>query len=181
MNPRIPTITNETTTPQVLETLAGVKKSLGMVPNLFATVAQSPAALQAYLGFSGALGHGSLPAKLRESLALAVGEANACDYCVSAHTLLGGMAGLNAQNVTDARRGTAADPKTAVALAFARKVVKDRGVVSDADVQALRTAGYTNGDIVEIVAHVALNLFTNYFNHIAATEIDFPRAEKLAA
>ena len=178
---RIPQVTKENASPKVQELFTAVQKAMGMVPNLVATLAQSPAAAQAYLGFSGALAHGSLPAKLRESIALAVGEANSCEYCVSAHTVLGGMAGLTPDGVQQARRGTASDPKTAAALGFVRKVVKERGIVSNGDVAELRTHGYTEGDIVELVAHTALNIFTNYFNHVAGTAIDFPIAEKLAA
>lgn len=163
------------------ELLTGVRKKLGMVPNLVATLAQSPAAAQAYLGFSGALAGGRLPARLREQIALVVGETNGCEYCVAAHTLLGKGAGLTEQETCDARQAVAADDREQAALAFARKIVEDRASVSDADVAAVRAAGWEDGDLVEIVAHVALNLFTNYFNHVAGTEVDFPAAPALAA
>jgi uncharacterized peroxidase-related enzyme len=152
---------------------------MGGVPNLISTLAQSPAAVNAYLAFDGALAKGSLPRSLREQLALVVGEANSCDYCVSAHSMLGGKAGLSTDEVLKARAGNATDPKNAAALGFARKVVRERGLVSDQDVTALRTAGFSEGEIVEIVANTALNIFTNYFNHVAQTVVDFPPAPKL--
>ena len=167
------------TASKTAELLDGVKKKLGMVPNLVSTMAHSPAVANAYLGFSQALAGGSLPARLREQIALTVGQANECDYCLAAHCTLGKMAGLSAADVESARRGTAEDDKSRVALAFARKLVSDRGRVTDANVELVRQAGFSDGDINEIVANVALNLFTNYFNHVAGTEIDFPAAPKL--
>jgi uncharacterized peroxidase-related enzyme len=161
--------------------LAAVEKKMGMVPNMISTMAHSPAVAQAYLGFSGTLAGGSLPAALRERISLAVGEANQCNYCVSAHSFLGSKAGLSESDLLDARHGTASDEKTNAALAFARKIVDDRGHVSDEDVEEVRRAGYTDGEIAEIVANVVLNIFTNYFNHVAEPEIDFPLAPSLAA
>jgi len=177
----IPSIIESTATPEQESILTAVKKSLGIVPNLVSTLAQSPAAANAYLAFSGALAKGSLSAKSRELIALSVGEANSCDYCVSAHTYLGNHAGLSQEEVLDARRGTSTDPKRQAALSFVRKVVSERGRVNADDVESLRTHGFTNGDIAEIVANTALNIFTNYFNHVANTEIDFPIAPKLEA
>jgi len=179
--PRINTINAEHASAEQQQILANVKKGLGIVPNLVSTLAQSPAAANAYLAFSGALSKGSLPAKLREQISLVVGETNSCDYCLAAHTLLGGKAGLSNDEVLSARGGTSADPKSAAALAFAQKVVSDRGIVSDDDVAGLREHGFTDGDIAEIVANTALNIFTNYFNHVAGTVVDFPAAPKLAA
>jgi uncharacterized peroxidase-related enzyme len=144
-------------------------------------MANSPAVLDAYLGFSSALTGGELPAKLRESIALTVGEANGCQYCVSAHSALGSGAGLSDQEIADSRRGASTDLESAAALRFARKIVAERGRVSDEDVTALREAGFDDGGIAEIVANVAINLFTNYFNHVAETEIDFPEAKALDA
>jgi AhpD family alkylhydroperoxidase len=137
--------------------------------------------LEGYLGLSGALGHGVLPAKVREQLALDVGEANHCDYCVSAHAFIGKKSGLSEQDVLDSRRGSAADPKASALLAFARTVVEKRGVIDDADVEAVRRAGYGDAEIAEAVAHVALNIFTNYFNNVAGTAVDFPKVPGLSA
>ena len=177
---RIPTINAGSASAEQQQILTGVKSAMGLVPNLIATLAQSPAAAHAYLAFSGALAKGSLPAKLREQISLVVGEANHCDYCLAAHTLLGAKAGLTGEETLAARTAKAADAKTEAALAFAQKVVAERGSVTDADVAGLRTHGFTDGDITEIVANTALNIFTNYFNHVAGTVVDFPAAPKLA-
>ena len=179
--PRIQPITSTNASPEQEQLLASVRKALGGVPNLVSTLAQSPAAANAYLAFNGALAKGSLPAKLREQISLVVGETNSCDYCVAAHTMLGQKAGLTKDETLSARSGTSADPKSTAALAFSRKVVSERGIVSDEDVTGLREHGFTDGDIAEIVANTALNIFTNYFNHVAATTVDFPAVPKLEA
>jgi uncharacterized peroxidase-related enzyme len=168
------------TDPKTREILMAVKKQMGMLPNLIATMARSPAVVRAYLGFSQGLSEGSLPASVRERISLAVSESNQCNYCVSAHTLLAGKAGVDELDILDARRGTASDEKVHAALAFARKIVEDRGHINDEDVEEVRRAGYSDGEIVEIVANVAFNILTNYINHVADTEIDFPLAASLA-
>jgi uncharacterized peroxidase-related enzyme len=155
--------------------LEGVKKQLGLAPNLFRMVASSPAALQGYVGLLGALGKGALPAATHERIALAIAEFNACDYCLSAHTYLARqVAKLDDSEIVANRSGSSNDVKADAAVRFARKVAQLRGHVSDEDVRAVRTAGYTDGEIVEIVQHVALNTWTNYINSVARTEIDFP-------
>jgi uncharacterized peroxidase-related enzyme len=118
---------------------------------------------------------------VREQLALDVGEVNHCEYCVSAHSALGKRAGLSDQEVLDSRRGASADPKADALLRFARKVVAQQGLVEDADIAAVRAAGYGDAEIAEVVAHVGLNIFTNYFNNVAGTTLDFPRAPALSA
>jgi len=178
--PRLQTVSAEPASAEQQQILANVKKGLGLVPNLVSTLVQSPAAAHAYLAFSGALAKGSLPHKLQEQIALVVGETNSCDYCVAAHTLLGGNAGLKPEEVLAARTAESSDPKSQAALEFARKIVTERGHVSDADVAGLRAQGYTDGDIVELVANTALNIFTNYFDRVAGTVLDFPAAPKLA-
>lgn len=178
--PTIPPVSRDSADDATKEILDAVNEKMGMVPNIISTMAQSPAVANAYLGFSGALSEGSLPASLREQIALTVGEANSCGYCVSAHTMLGKGAGLADECVLAAREAKASDPKATAALQFAKKVVDQRGAVSASEVAALRDAGYTDGEVGEIVANVALNLFTNYFNHVAGTEIDFPVAPALA-
>jgi uncharacterized peroxidase-related enzyme len=147
------------------------------VPNLIRTFANSPAALEGYLNFSGALGGGLLDAKLRERIALTVADANSCEYCLSAHTAIGKMVGLDEDEILTSRKATAADPRTSAALAFAHQIVVKRGEVDDGDVRAVRSAGFSDGEITEIVANVALNVFTNYFNHVAQTVVDFPKVE----
>jgi len=155
--------------------LNGVKAKLGSVPNLFRLLAVSPAALEGYLGLSGALGKGSLDARTRERIALAVAEFNGCGYCTSAHAFIGrNMAGLTDAEIAANRNGDSTDARAAAAVRFAVKVVEARGQVSDVDVAAIRLAGYADAEIVEIVLHVALNTLTNYVNEVAETAIDFP-------
>lgn len=178
---RITPVNLQTAQGRTKELLDAVKAKLGMVPNMTRSMAVSPSVLEAYLGFAGALGHGVLPTRVKEQLALDVGEANHCDYCVSAHSANGKRVGLSEQDVLDSRRGTSADAKTDVLLQFARTVVEKRGIVEDADIKTVRDAGYGDAEIAEVVAHVALNTFTNYFNNVAATTIDFPKAPALSA
>jgi uncharacterized peroxidase-related enzyme len=171
---RISAIEPNETQGKTRETLGAVQKMLGVTPHMFRVAAHAPAALDALAGTFGALARGQLRAPVREALALTVAEANGCDYCLSAHTLLGQGAGLSESDIRSARDAAASDPKTAALLRFARKLVVDRGRASDADLDALRRAGATDGEIVEVVAHVGLNVFTNYLNLVADTDIDFP-------
>jgi len=163
--------------------LEAVKKQIGVVPNLFRLVANSPAALEGYLGMSGALAKGALPAPTRERIALAVAEINGCNYCLSAHTYMGkNLAKLDDAEIAANRAGTSNDPKADAAVRFAAKVTQQRGKVSAEDVLAVKSAGYSDAQIVEIVQHVALNTWTNYINEVAGTEIDFPVVQaRLAA
>lgn len=155
--------------------LEAVKKQIGSAPNLFRLVANSAAALEGYLGMSGALAKGALPAATRERIALAVAEINGCNYCLSAHSYLGKhVAKLDEAEIAANRAGASNDPKADAAVRFAAKVVEARGHVSDDDLRAVRLAGYDDAQIVEIVQHVALNTWTNYVNEVARTEIDFP-------
>ena len=162
------------------ELLQGVKKQLGVVPNLMRALANSPAALAAYLQFNGGLSRGKLNRKTRERIALAVGEANACQYCVSAHSTLGAQAGLEEGEILAARRGESSDTKADAAVHFARTVLDNRGTVNDAELQKVRDAGYGDAEIVEIIAHVALNIWTNFFNKAGHVDIDFPEVELLS-
>jgi uncharacterized peroxidase-related enzyme len=157
--------------------LDGVHAKLGMTPNLMATLANAPAALEGYLNFNGALGSGGalLDAKFREQIALTVAQENSCEYCLSAHSLLGKMAGLKPDEIAASRNSHSSDTKRQAGLKFAQAIVAERGNVSDAELDEVRRAGYSDGEITEIVAHVALNIFTNYFNHVAGTDVDFPR------
>jgi uncharacterized peroxidase-related enzyme len=155
--------------------LEAVGKQLGVVPNLFRLVSTSPAALQGYLGLSGALSKGALPAATGERIALAVAEINGCSYCLSAHTYLGkNLAKLDDAEITANRNGASNDPKADAAVRFAAKVARERGHVSDDDVRAVKLAGYDDAEVIEIVLHVALNTWTNYINEVAKTDIDFP-------
>lgn len=169
---------NTTTAPTASRPmLEGVQKTLGFVPNLMGTIANSPAALEGYLSLSGALGKGVLPAKLREQIALAIAEINGCGYCLSAHTLLGGKAGLTADEILSARKSVSADTKSAAVLKLARAITLQRGLIADSEQQAARSAGLSDAEIIEVVAHVALNILTNYTNNLAQTTIDFPEVK----
>ena len=159
----------------VKSTLDAVKAKLGVVPNLLKTMAVAPSVLDAYVGFSAAAGKGHLSAKVREQIALATANTNGCDYCASAHQALAKMAGLAAEDITAALDGRAAVAKVQAALSFARSVLAERGHVSDATLQAVRAAGWSDAEILEIVANVVLNILTNYVNNVADTEVDFPR------
>jgi len=155
--------------------LEDVEQQLGVVPNLFRLVAHSPAALEGYLALIQSLGRGALPAATRERIALAVAEFNGCSYCLSAHTYLGRhRAKLDDAEIAANRRGTSRDPSADAAVRFAVAVLRQRGHVSEDDLAAVRAAEYDDGQVVEIVMHVALNVWTNYLNEVARTEIDFP-------
>ena len=157
--------------------LQAVKQQLGSVPNLFRVVANSPAALEGYLGLRGALAKGRLDAKTRERLALAVAETNGCGYCLAAHSYIGrNLAKLDEAEIAANRAGGSLDAKAEAAVRFAVQVVNARGHVGDAEVHAVRAAGYDDAEIIEIVLHVALNTLTNYVNEVAGTAIDFPAA-----
>jgi len=173
---RIPTPATIANAPEAARPLLeAVNKALGTVPNLHRLVANSPAALEGYLAMNGALAKGNLPAATRERIALAVAELNGCDYCLSAHTYLGkNLARLDDAEITANRSGASNDPKADAAVRFAALLVKTRGHVSAAEVDAVRAAGYSDAQLLEIVQHVALNTWTNYVNSAFATVIDFP-------
>lgn len=154
--------------------LQQIHGAFGATPAMFRAVANSTAALQSMWGSFGALGAGVIPAVLAEQIAVAVADRNDCEYCLAAHTLLGLQAGASAAEMAAAQQGESADPQTAAALRFALKLVNHRAKVGDADVQALREAGFDEEQIVEILAHVALNLFTNYVNLAFQVPLDFP-------
>jgi uncharacterized peroxidase-related enzyme len=169
----IPAVNPETAPATVQPLLEGVRKGLGGVPNMFRVAAQSHAALEALTSFFGAVGRGKLDAKSREAIALAVSEANGCDYCLSAHSALGKGAGLDAAAMEAARSARSDDPRRAALLALAKATVDGRGQVGDA-LGAARRAGLSDAEIVEVIANVSLTVFTNYLNLVAGTDIDFP-------
>lgn len=172
---------NQNPTPETQEKLDGIKAKLGMVPNIFQTFAHSPAVLDFYMQGSGALGNTSISAELRESIALTVAGANNCDYCASAHTVIGAGAGLDEAELKANLSGTSADAKNQAALDFASLLVTSKGNVNDNDVQAVKDAGFTEAEVLEITAVVAFNIFTNYFNHVADTDVDFPLVSTCSA
>lgn len=176
--PRITPVDPASTSGKTKDLLDAVQKKLGLIPNMTRSMAVAPAVLEGYLGLSGALGHGVLDAKTRELIALTVAEANACQYCASAHTAIGKMVGLKDDQVASARAAKAENPKTAAILGLAHRIVVARGEVTDAEVAKAQAAGITAPELAEIVAHVALNILTNYFNVVAQTPIDFPEVPK---
>lgn len=178
---RIQPIEPREATGQVKQLFDGLQNTIGMVPNLARTMANSPAALQGYLALGEALESAALPAGLREQIALTVSEANGCAYCVAAHCAIGKSVGLSDRELTDARQSESPDSKVSAALRFAKKLVEDRGWVNDAELDRVRRAGYGDGEVTEIVAIVAWKTFANYFNHVAGTDVDFPAVADVAA
>lgn len=174
---RLSVIQTEKASGKARELLEAVQAKLSITPNMTRVMANSPAVLEGYLAFSGALAGGSLNAKLREQIALEVGEQNTCQYCVSAHSVIGKMTGLSEAEIEAARDAKSSLPKSTAALAFARQIVAKQGRANQADVDAVRNAGFSDGEIAEIIAHVALNIFTNYFNNTADVDVDFPKVE----
>ena len=162
--------------------LEAVKKKFGSVPNLFRIAGNSPAALEGYLSLNGALEKGSLSPATRERIALAVAQINGCGYCLAAHSYIGkNLAHLNEGEIAANRDGHSSDVMASAAVQFAAKIARERGHASEADIKAVKAAGYSDGEIVEIVAHVALNTLTNYINEAFGTAIDFPVAAALKA
>ena len=159
------------------ELLDQAKQKMGGVPNILATMAHSPAVLGMYLNAQGALSESSLSASLREQIALAIANENGCEYCASAHSALAKSLNVDEAEITHNLAGDSPDERTRAALRFAKKLVQERGWVSDEDLEAVRDAGFSDAELLEIVAVTAINLFTNYFNHVAETEVDFPKVE----
>jgi len=171
---RIPSLNTSSATGTNKKFFDMLQANLGLIPNMTRAMAESPAVLEGYMSLSGALSKGSLGKKLGEELALTLAGVNRCSYCASAHSVLGKLAGLDENQIVSALRGDATETRVAAALKFANTLVEKRGQISDVDFQAVTKAGFTAGEVGEIVGHVALNIFTNYFNNVANTEIDFP-------
>lgn len=175
---RIEALNPETSTGKAKQLFEGIQDKLGMVPNMMRTMGSSPAVLEGYLNLNASLATSSLGSEMGELIAMTVAQANSCNYCLSAHSFIGSkLVGINPQILNEARLSQNNEPKVAKALAFAYTLVKKRGLVNDSDVQSVLDAGYSQGEVGEIVAHVALNIFTNYFNNTANTVVDFPLVE----
>lgn len=174
---RVAVIDPRTATGEAKQLLDAVQSGLGLVPNFIRVLANSPAALSAFLGIHGIAGAGQLDPKTRERIALSVAEQNACQYCVSAHTAIGRRAGLDNEEMLANRMGRSADAKAEAALTFARALVEHTGQVSKAEFDAVRAAGHSDGEIVEIITHVSMNIFTNLLGKAMQVEIDFPRID----
>ncbi|MGM1060837.1 carboxymuconolactone decarboxylase family protein [Saccharothrix sp. Mg75] len=171
---RVELIDAQAATGEAKPLLDEITAAFGATPAMFKAVANSPAALKMMWAGFGALGGGRLGAKLGEQVAVLVADRNSCEYCLAAHTALGRKAGVSAEDMGQAQAGHSHDPRAAAALTFAAKLVEDRAQVTDADVEALREAGFDDEEVVELVAHVALNLFTNYVNVALSVPLDFP-------
>ncbi|GCE02532.1 carboxymuconolactone decarboxylase family protein [Embleya hyalina] len=171
---RLSTVDPATAAPDARRLLAKVESALGATPNMMRAMAVSPAVLDGYLSFGGALAKGSLSGALREQIALVSAAENACEYCYAAHHVLGARAGVSDEDLASGGHAEASDPKVAAALRFARAVLRTKGFVSDTELADVRAAGYDDGQIGEIIGAVALNVFTNYFNSVGRTEVDFP-------
>lgn len=175
---RMNALSPDEATGKTKEMFTAVNNKFGVVPNMIRTMGNSPAVLEGYLNFSGALDHGTLGAKTNKLIALAVAESNHCNYCLSIHTYIGAnLLKMDAATLDASRNGKANDAKTKAILTFAKALVNKKGLVNDADVNAVKAAGITDGEVGEIIGHVALNILTNYFNNTAKTEIDFPLVE----
>lgn len=175
--PRIAPIDAANAGADLQATLSAVKAKIGVVPNLFSTFAQSPAVLNGYLALSDALGKGVLTEKQRQIVSLAVAQANECQYCLSAHTLMGKSAGLSPEGIRKAREGKAESAFDDAVASFARRVVDTRGQVSDADLAVARSAGLGDEHIIEVIGNVVVNVLTNYTNNVALTDIDYPKVD----
>ncbi len=171
---RIAPVTTSNTPAASAPLLAAVKAKLGVVPAMMATWAHSPAALKAYLAMAEALGGGELTAGERELVALAVAEANQCEYCLAAHHVLGKGAGLSDASIAAARDGHGNTAREQAIAALARQIVQQRGLISDAEFGAARDV-LGEVAVLEVIGSVALNIYTNYTNHIAQTAVDFPK------
>lgn len=179
---RIAQIADENASAPAAELFGAIKSKVGMVPNLYRVVANQPAVLGSFLQFNEGLNGGSFDIKTREAIALAVAGANKCDYCASAHTTIStAMLKVEADDAAGHLRGKSSDPRLQAILTLALAIVETRGSVADADVAAAREAGLSEADIVEVVANVVANIFTNYVNNVAETDIDFPVVKSDAA
>lgn len=172
--PRLSQISDQTASKETMDIFKAIKSKIGMVPNLYRVAANQPATLRALLGANDALAEGSFSAHDREAIALAVAGANGCDYCASAHAAISAGMKVQPTAVDDHLRGRSRDPRLQAMLALSLAIVEHRGTVTDADLGAARTAGLADADITEVVANVVVNIFTNYLNNVAETDIDFP-------
>jgi AhpD family alkylhydroperoxidase len=175
---RIPPVDPKSATGKTRQIFDDMQAKFGMVPNLFRVLGNAPAALEAYVDFSAALSGGAFDTKIQEQIGLTVADSNLCDYCLSAHMFIGNKVGLTREEITDAIRARAADPKTDAILKLARGIIVERGELTDSELQRARGADLTDGEIVEVVANVVLNIFMNYLDHVARTVVDFPEVNR---
>ncbi len=174
--PRIQPLTNPTG--QSAELLENLRKNVGKDLNIFTTMAHSPAALKSYMDFSGNLKNGALDGQTLEIIALTCAGYNKCNYCASAHSVMAEKAGLNKDQIKHALNGSCdCNDQSKAVVNFTKSLLKNHGQVNDQDVQSVQDAGFNQQQIIEMIAATSLNIFTNYFNEVAQTEIDFPKVE----
>lgn len=172
---RIKLVTRETANPDQKALLDTIQKKLGMVPNFLNVMAHSPDALQAFLGLNTLAEAGLLDPKIRQSIALVVAQDNSCEYCLSAHSAMGRKAGLSNSEIEANRSGTSEDAKAAAAVTFAHALNKHMGDMTQAEFDAIRDAGFSDAEIVEIIIHVGMNILTNLLGKAVQVDIDFPK------
>ena len=178
---RLDAVNPATATGETKQLLDAVQAKIGMTPNVLRTLANAPSALKAYLSTGEALSSGKFDAKAREAIALTVAGANDCNYCASAHTALSKLLKVNNDEIAAWLSGHSSDSELDALLVFARKIVEKRGFVDDGDLTTIRAAGHDDGAIVEVIANVTANILTNYVNHVAQTDIDFPKVDVVQA
>jgi uncharacterized peroxidase-related enzyme len=174
---RLTPVAKATATPKEQEALAAIQTAWGGVPQLARVIARSTPFTRAKLAFDDALSKGRFTPPLAEQIAIAVANENRCRYCLAAHTAAGRALGLDERSLSDARLGAAADPKITAALSFVQTVVRERGHIGDAQLDAVRSAGWTDPDIVELLGHAINNTLTNYLHHLSDVPVDFPPVE----
>ena len=171
----IPLINPDDTSGAHADLFNQIHTTFGVVPNMFKAIGNSSAALESMWTSFGALGNGVLDAKLGEQIAVLIANINRCEYCLAAHTVLGENAGATPTEMSEAQGGKSSDPKTQAVLDFAKKLVENRANVSKSDITILQENGFNDADVAEILAHVALNIFTNYTNIAFDVPLDFPK------
>ena len=176
---RLEPISEDKATGRIKEHYVTIKKSMGKIPNMFQSIANSPVALEAYLKTNETLSKGVLSPVERETIALVVSDYDNCEYCISAHTLWGKKAGLKDEEIMKIRKNSSDDLKLGQLAKFAKAVVSKKGVVSNEELSAVKKAGYTDAQIAEAIVVIAMTIFTNFFNHVNDTKLDFPEAPKL--
>jgi uncharacterized peroxidase-related enzyme len=174
---RITTVTDESATPKQKALFDAIQNQLGTVPNFLRVFANSPDALQAFLGLHHIANSGSLDLATRERIALTLAQQNECEYCLSAHTAIGRQAGLNTEEIESNRAGNSQDAKASVALKFSRALVEHMGQVTTTEINEMRDVGYNDAEIVEVITHVGMNILTNLIGKTSRVEIDFPKVE----
>jgi uncharacterized peroxidase-related enzyme len=174
---RINLVTSKQANEEQLALYSVIEKKVGIVPNFLKVFANSPTALKAFLGLQTIVNEGNLDAKTKERIALGLAEQNACQYCISAHTAIGKSVGLTGDEISANRSGSSQDAKAAVAVKFARSLAENNGEVTTAELLEIRTVGYSDAEIVEIITHVGMNILTNILNKASRVEIDFPKVE----